>query len=373
MFPFFDVYNSCFPGKRQRDDSFASFSLRQAGRYMADFRKYSDKYPFRMRSETPDIAIELSMQPWRSFGVDGVIMFSDILTPLPAMGVEFDVVKGKGPVIAKPIRTTADVAAVTPIGDIGARLPFVGETLRALRAETSGKSTLLGFVGAPWTLAAYAMEGGASKLCLNTKSMMMGEPALFRQLMDTLADNIGEYMCYQADNGAQMIQVFESWAHQLTPYQFEAFARPYADRAMATFKARHPDVPVVYFANGGSGYLEQQRGMAADVVALDQFCDMATARRRLGKDVLVSGNVDPLLLLGPEEGIGSAVRDCIAAAGGHGLVLNLGHGVLQQTPERAVAAFVETCKSVRLDGSDGSGAAAAGQQQSPVAAAAGAR
>ena len=143
--------------------------MRQAGRYMADFRKYSEKYPFRQRSETPEIAIELSLQPWRTFGVDGVIMFSDILTPLPAMGVDFTIVEGKGPKIINPVREKKDVDAIRPLQDVDSQVPFLGPILKSLRKETEGKTSLIGFIGAPWTLAAYSVEGGHSKLCAKMK------------------------------------------------------------------------------------------------------------------------------------------------------------------------------------------------------------
>ena len=147
--------------------------MRQAGRYMASFREYSENYEFRMRSETPDIAIELSLQPWKAFGVDGVIMFSDILTPLPAMGIEFDVIRGKGPVISSPLRTMADVAALTPLEDPLSKLPFINTILGDLKKETApAGQTLVGFVGSPFTLVAYSVEGSANRHCINTKKMM---------------------------------------------------------------------------------------------------------------------------------------------------------------------------------------------------------
>jgi len=324
--------------------------MRQAGRYMADFRKFSDKIPFRDRSENPDIAIELSLQCWDAFGMDGVIMFSDILTPLPAFGVEWNVVKGKGPVISKPVRTKADIDAITPIGDIDARLGFVGKTLRALREKTEGKATLLGFIGAPWTLAAYATEGGSSKHCMIIKKMMMSEPALFHNYLSKLAVDMGHYACYQIENGAQVIQVFESWAHHLSPVFFETFAKPYADITMGIIKERYPNTPVIYFANGGSSYLELQRDMKADMICVDWSVDMKQARDVLGWNVPVSGNVDPMILLGSEQDISSAVKNCIEKAGGPGNchILNLGHGVVQETPENSVRIFVETAKSIRI-------------------------
>lgn len=345
--------------------------MRQAGRYMADFRAYSDKYPFRYRSETPEIATELSLQCWKKFGLDAVIFFSDILTPLPAVGVEFDVIKGKGPVIAEPLRGRARVEAVVEKClqfDPATQLPFTGATLSALRKETEGKTTLVGFVGAPWTLAAYAAEGGSTKHALHIKAMMRDDPELAHLLFSHLADMLGQYACYQVESGAQMIQVFESWAHQMNPADFETFAKPYAARVASWVKAAHPDVPVLFFANGGSGYLETQRslirgapGAAAasgagaaglfDAVSLDWSCTMSGAREVFGDDVVLQGNVDPTILLGPDAGIDAAVAECIASAGGPGNrhILNLGHGVLQPTPEEAVARFVDAAKAIRAD------------------------
>lgn len=322
--------------------------MRQAGRYMKDFRAYSDKYPFRQRSETPEMATELSLQCWRAFGMDGVIMFSDILTPLPAMGIEFDMVKGKGPVISNPPRSPEAVAALKPLEDPARSLPFVGETLKNLRSETEGRATLIGFVGSPFTLAAYSVNGMADKSCIETKKMMFHAPELLHALLDHLATAIGDYACYQVEHGAQVIQYFESWAHHLTPAQFDVFAKPYANKAMSILKAKHPDVPVIYFANGGSSYLELQTDMACDNLCLDHHVDISVARTILGSKP-VSGNVDPLVLLAPEERIREEVRSNIMAAGGPGKhLLNLGHGVIQGTPESAVAAFVDEAKQFGL-------------------------
>jgi len=322
--------------------------MRQAGRYMADFRKYSDKYPFRQRSETPEIAIELSLQPWRTFGVDGVIMFSDILTPLPALGVEFDVVKGTGPVIGSPLRSMADVLAMTPLEDPDSKLPFIRTILSSLRAETEGRTSLLGFVGSPFTLVAYAVEGQANRHCIHSKKMMQQNPEVLHAALERVSVAIGEYACHQIECGAQLVQFFESWAHHLGPSQFSEFAKPYADRAMRYVRERHPDVPIVYFANGGSSYLEQQRDMACDVLSLDWAVDMSAAREILGAERAVQGNIDPTVLFGSETQITAAVRECVRKAGGRGHILNLGHGVMQGTPEESVAAFVQAAKEAPL-------------------------
>ena len=322
--------------------------MRQAGRYMAAFREYSTKIEFRERSETPEIATELSLQPWRAFGVDGVVMFSDILTPLPAMGVEFDVVRGTGPIIPQPLRTAQDVAALTPIDDFDSKLPFIRSILGNLRRETEGASTLIGFVGSPFTLVAYAVEGQANRHCIHTKKMMTAAPEVLHTALDHFATQIGLYACHQIECGAQCVQFFESWAHHIGAGQFDEFAKPYADKAMAIVKEKYPDVPVVYYANGGSPYLENQKDMVADMITLDWATDMGMARQRLGEGRRVQGNVDPTVLFGSAEQIADAVIANIEAAGGKGKhLLNLGHGVLQGTPEESVQAFVDAAKNYR--------------------------
>ena len=332
--------------------------MRQAGRYMADFREYSTKFPFRERSETPSMATELSLQCHRAYGMDGIIMFSDILTPLPTLGIDFDVVRGKGPQIYTEVRTEEDVAKMGDPSEIDfdVKLPFIREILGTLSKEAAEANTsLIGFVGAPFTLGAYTIEGKSSKDCLTTKKMMMadetGENKALSQYCDKLAVMIGNYGCHQIECGAQVIQVFESWAHQLTPKAFEQFAKPAAQKAIKIMKDKHPDVPVIYFANGGSSFLELQRDMVCDMIAVDWSVDMATAREILGPDIAISGNVDPTVLFGTKEQIEEAVRDCIDKAGGPGKhLLNLGHGVMQGTPEEAVGWLVDECK--RYKGKD---------------------
>eukprot|EP00281_Chroomonas_sp_CCMP1168_P013279 CAMPEP_0206285132 /NCGR_PEP_ID=MMETSP0047_2-20121206/41149_1 /ASSEMBLY_ACC=CAM_ASM_000192 /TAXON_ID=195065 /ORGANISM="Chroomonas mesostigmatica_cf, Strain CCMP1168" /LENGTH=402 /DNA_ID=CAMNT_0053715641 /DNA_START=71 /DNA_END=1279 /DNA_ORIENTATION=- len=336
--------------KGEKADRTPVWLMRQAGRYMKEFKAYSNKYPFRVRSETPEIAIELSMQPFRAFGTDGVIMFSDILTPLPSMGIEFDVIKGTGPVIPTPIRSMDQVERLTPIDDPDKTTPFLRTILETLRKETEGKATLLGFVGSPFTLAAYAVEGKANKNCFETKKMMYNDPAVMHAFLDHISDNIANYAIHQINCGAQVVQLFESWAHHLGPMDFEVFAKPYAQKAIAKIKAAHPDTPIIYFANGGSSYLERQRDMKSDMIGIDWEVDMKVARETLGQDVPICGNVDPLVLMGPHEKIRQSVRDCITAAGGHTHILNLGHGVIEATPEEAVGVFVDEAKQFKYSG-----------------------
>ena len=317
--------------------------MRQAGRYMKDFRVFSEKYGFRERSETPEIAIELSLQPWRSFGVDGVIMFSDILTPLPAMGVDFVIIPNKGPKIASPIRTKADIDNIKPLHDVGKQVPFLGKILSSLRKETEGKTSLIGFIGAPWTLAAYSVEGGHSKLCQNFKRMCLEQPALAHEFLSKYADSLCLYASHQIDSGAQVLQIFESWAHHLSEEQWITFAKPYAARISSYLKQKHPEVPVVYFANGGSVYLQQQLDLPVDGLSIDWKISMQSARRVAGPNKVLAGNVDPMVLYGSEGDIRAAVKECIRQ-GGSRHVLNLGHGVEKDTDEEKVAIFVDEAR-----------------------------
>ncbi|KAL4458033.1 hypothetical protein ABPG75_012898 [Micractinium tetrahymenae] len=319
--------------------------MRQAGRYMAAFREYSDRIPFRERSETASIAIELSLQPWHAFKPDGVIMFSDILTPLPALGIEFDVIKGKGPRIDNPISSMEQVRALAPMDDPLSKLPFVHETLSTLRAELRGTpATLLGFIGTPWTLAAYSVEGKAERNCRRTKTMMYNNPEVLHALLDHLTDALIAYCGYQIEAGAQVIQLFDSWAHHLSPEQFAEFSLPYAERIIAAVRAKYPQVPLIFHANGGSGKHAQLAQCTADVIGLDWECSMAGARQAIGSQRTLQGNVDPMILFGTEQAIREAVTRSLVEAGPRHHILNVGHGVIEGTPEESVGLFCELAR-----------------------------
>lgn len=318
--------------------------MRQAGRYMKAYRDLRQKYPsFRQRSETPDIAVEISLQPFHAFKPDGVIMFSDILTPLPGMGISFDIVESKGPVFEQPIRTQAQIEALTQL-DPEASLPFVRQILTMLRQEVGEQSTVLGFVGAPWTLAAYAIEGKSSKDYAIIKRMAFLQPELLHQFLEKLADAIAIYVRYQIDSGAQVVQLFDSWAGQLTPQDYKTFALPYQQRVVQRVKATHPDTPLILYVNGSAGILELMAQSGVDIVSVDWTVDLGVARQRLGASVGVQGNLDPCVLFGSRELIRDRILDTVQKAGNQGHIFNLGHGVLQNTPEENVAFFFETVK-----------------------------
>jgi uroporphyrinogen decarboxylase len=320
--------------------------MRQAGRYMKAYRDLREKYPsFRDRSEIPEVAIEVSLQPWRAFQPDGVILFSDIVTPLPGLGIDMDIAEGKGPIIHSPIRTQEQVDNLRPLNP-DESVPFIRTILSALRSEVGNKSTVLGFVGAPWTLAAYAVEGKGSKTYSVIKNMAFSDPTTLHQLLGKLTEAIATYVRYQIDCGAQVVQMFDSWAGQLCPQDYDTFALPYQKRVFELVKQTHPDTPLILLVSGSAGVLERMGESGADIVTVDWTVDMASARQRLGKHMKVQGNLDPGVLFGSKEFIHSRILDTVRKAGNWGHILNLGHGVLPSTPEENVAFFFETAKQL---------------------------
>ncbi|MBU6229528.1 MAG: uroporphyrinogen decarboxylase [Cyanobacteria bacterium REEB459] len=320
--------------------------MRQAGRYMKVYRDLRDRYPsFRERSENPDLAIEISLQPWRAFRPDGVIMFSDILTPLPGMGIPFDIVESQGPIIAPAIRTQAQIDAVHSL-DPETSLPYIRTILQTLRQEVGNEAAVLGFVGSPWTLAAYAVEGKTSKNYTHIKGMAFSEPAMLHSLLAKLADNIATYVRYQIDCGAQVVQLFDSWAGQLSPIDYRSFALPYQQRVVQQVKQTHPDTPLILYISGSAGIFDLMGTSGVDIVSVDWTMDMAEARRRLGPHLAVQGNIDPAVLFGSKQLIRDRLVDTIKKAGNRGHILNLGHGILPGTPEENAAYFFETAKQI---------------------------
>jgi len=324
--------------------------MRQAGRYMKSYQELCKKYPsFRERSEIPELSIEISLQPWKVFRPDGVILFSDILTPLEGMNINFDFIQGKGPVIDDPIRTMAQVEKVTRLSPKDA-VPFVGQTLEALSKEIGNESTLLGFCGAPYTLASYIVEGGSSKNYTNIKKLAFNQPEVLHALLGKLAEGMIDYLAYQAESGAQVVQIFDSWASHLSPVDFEVFSLPYIKQIVSGVKAKHPDLPIILYISGGAGILERMADTGVDIVSLDTAIDITDARKRINDKTGIQGNIDPCLILaGNKEAITKRVHSTIMQAKGTKHILNLGHGVLPGTSEENVGHFFETAKNFRFD------------------------
>ncbi|KAL3821253.1 hypothetical protein ACJIZ3_007158 [Penstemon smallii] len=325
-----------------------AWMMRQAGRYMAVYRKLAEKHPsFRERSETTDLIVQISLQPWEAFHPDGVIIFSDILTPLPAFGVPFDIEEIRGPVIQSPIRTQEDLKALHPI-DLE-KLQFVGDSLRILRNEVGNQAAVLGFVGAPWTIATYIVEGGTTRTYTTIKSMCHKEPHLLRALLSHLAKAIAEYIIFQVESGAHCIQIFDSWGGQLPPVMWDQWSKPYIEEIVRVVKEKCPQTPLVLYINGNGGFLERMKTTGVDVIGLDWTVDMADGRKRLGTDTSIQGNVDPAYLFSPLPALTNEIKRVVKCAGTKGHILNLGHGVLVGTPEEAVAHFFDVARSLKFD------------------------
>ena len=320
--------------------------MRQAGRYMKVYRDLRDKHPsFRERSENPDLSYQISMQPFEAFKPDGVILFSDILTPLPGMGIDFDIVESKGPLINEPIRNLDQVKSLNKLVPQES-MSFVGEVLSRLRNSVGNEAAVLGFVGAPWTLAAYVVEGKSSKNYAVIKAMAFQEPQLLHQLLDHLAQSIAIYLRYQIDSGAQVVQMFDSWAGQLSPIDYDTFAAPYQRKVVDLVKETHPDTPMILYISGSAGVLERMGRTGVDIVSLDWTVDMAEGCNRLPSGIGVQGNVDPGLLFGSPEGIRSRIIDTVKKAKGRRHIINLGHGILPGTPENNARVFFEDSKRI---------------------------
>ncbi len=311
--------------------------MRQAGRYMKAFRDIRAKHSLLTVCKTPELAAEVTMQPIERFNFDAAIIFADILLPLEPMGLNLEFVKGEGPVIYNPIRDKAGVEAlrpVTPEEDLG----YVMEALRTVRKEL--KVPLIGFAGAPFTLASYMIEGGSSRNYLLAKTMMYSEPDLWDVLMKKLTRVLIDYLSAQVAAGAQVLQIFDSWIGALSPEDYRHSVFPHMRQLFSELKKL--EVPLIHFGTGTSMLLELQKEAGGDVIGLDWRINLDEGWRRLGNDVAVQGNLDPVLLFSPIPEIEKRVDDILRRAGNRpGHIFNLGHGILPETPIEHVEAVIE--------------------------------
>jgi uroporphyrinogen decarboxylase len=313
--------------------------MRQAGRYLPEYRAIRERLSFIEMCRRPEVAAEVTLQPLARFELDAAIIFADILLPLEGMGIGFHFAAGEGPVIGRPVRGAADLDSLR-VGDPQADVPFVLDALRLVSRELDGKVPLIGFAGAPFTLASYVIEGGHSRHYAEVKKLMYGEPATFARLMELLADTVIAYLLAQLAAGAQVLQLFDSWVGALGPYDYERFAAPYSRKVLDAVSGR--GAPVIHFANGASAMLPQVRAAGGDVIGLDWRIDLDRARDELGEGVAVQGNLDPVVLLGPVAQVEERAADVLGRADGlPGHIFNLGHGLLPQTPPDTVARLVE--------------------------------
>ncbi|MFC4531871.1 uroporphyrinogen decarboxylase [Sphaerisporangium dianthi] len=311
--------------------------MRQAGRSLPEYRAVRAEVPMLTACATPDLIVEITMQPVRRYGVDAAIFFSDIVVPLKAIGVDLDIQPGVGPVVADPIRDAAAVAALRDLspGDV----PYVTEAIGALTKEL-GSTPLIGFAGAPFTLASYLIEGGPSKNHDHTKAMMYGEPALWHALMDRLTEITLAYLRLQVDAGASAVQLFDSWVGAVAPDDYREFVLPYAGRIFAGLADL--DVPRIHFGVGTGELLALLGEAGADVVGVDWRVPLDEAARRVGEGKALQGNLDPAVLFAPFEVVERRALDVLArgrAAEGH--VFNLGHGVPPTTDPDQLARLTD--------------------------------
>ena len=312
--------------------------MRQAGRYMPEYRLIREKYSLLEICYQPELAAEVTLQPVRALGVDAAILFADILLPVIPLGLGLEFAKGEGPVIGKPVRTMEDVAAMRPVHaetDLG----YVLEAIRILRGELNG-TPLIGFCGAPFTVASYMIEGGSSREFLKTKMMMYSAPETWHALMEKLSGVLSEYLVAQIRAGAQAVQVFDSWVGTLSPQDYENFVLPYSQRVLAA--ARAQNVPVIHFGTNTTTLLPLMKRAGGDVIGLDWRIPLDDGWALLGGDIAVQGNLDPAVLFAPLSEIKTRVHDILRRADGRpGHIFNLGHGILQHTPVENVKAIVE--------------------------------
>ena len=312
--------------------------MRQAGRYLPEYRAIRARVPFLELCRTPEVAAEVTLLPVERLGVDAAILFADILLITESLELGLAYSRGDGPVIRHPVRSAAEVARL-PERDPYETLPFVFETVRRARAALAGRVPLIGFAGAPFTVASYLVEGGASRHFLETKRLMYGDPGAWHALLGLLARTTGRYLAGQVGAGAEAVQLFDSWVGALAPEDYRRFVLPHT---RAVIQAVPAGVPVIHFGTGTAGLLEAMRDAGGDVVGLDWRVDLGAAWARLGPGVGVQGNLDPAALLAPLGAIRQRVATVLAQADGRsGHIFNLGHGVLPETPVDHVRVMVD--------------------------------
>jgi uroporphyrinogen decarboxylase len=324
--------------RRERTPYTPVWLMRQAGRYMEEYRKLRAQYDFLELCKKSDLAAEIAVTPVERLGVDAAIVFADILLLLEPMGVGLEYTKDGGPVIHHPVSSRTHVEQLLEF-DPEEALPFVFEAVRKTCTALDGKVPLIGFAGAPFTLASYLVEGGSSRNYLKTKKLIYSNPGAWRGLMERLASLTAKYLNAQIAAGAGAVQLFDSWAGCLSPDDYERFVLPYT---RTTIKGLTPGIPVIHFSTGTGGFLKSVRAAGGDVIGVDWRVNLDAAWNKLGHDVGIQGNLDPAALLASPKDIRRRVAEILTRAGGKpGHIFNLGHGVLPETPVENVIAMVE--------------------------------
>jgi uroporphyrinogen decarboxylase len=326
---------------RDEVDATPVWLMRQAGRYMEEYMALRSKYGFMELVQTPELACEITLQPINAFELDAAIIFADILPVLDGMGLNIEFVKGDGPVVHNPINESVDIEALAtpPATEI---LDFTLNAIQLTRHELDGVVPLIGFSGAPFTLASYAIEGGGSKTHQKTKALMYGDPKHWHMLLEKLSHVIADYMCQQVYAGAQALQLFDSWAGSLSPADYREYVLPHVEYIVNHVKDEVPQVPLIFFGTGTGGMLEMFAQTRVDVIGVDWRTDLDVAWGRIGFDRAVQGNLDPVTLFAPIPEIEKQAARVLDSVKGHpGHIFNLGHGIHKETDVAHVRALVD--------------------------------
>ena len=328
--------------RREATDLTPVWFMRQAGRYMPEYRAVRSKVSFLELCHDPGLATEVTVTAAEILDVDAAILFADILLILQPMGFDLEFTKGEGPHIHNPVRVAVDVDRVEPLTD-PAPLGFVLEAVRLIRAALKTSTPLIGFAGAPFTLACYAIEGGGSRHYEKAKTFMYQDPGAWNALLERLVDATALYLNAQVRAGAQALQLFDSWVGNLSPHDYERFVQPHMRRLFAKLD---PTVPTIHFGTDTGALLELQRDAGGAVIGLDWRVDLDQAWNRLGSSVGVQGNLDPVVLFAPCSEVQRQTHRVLdQAAGRPGHIFNLGHGILPHTPVDNVRAVVDAVRS----------------------------
>lgn len=330
----------------RQPDATPAWFMRQAGRCLAEYRELRKRYDILTMAKTPELCAQVTLMPVKEFGVDAAVLYADIMLPLEGMGVSLEIEPDVGPIIHNPVRTMQDVDALRII-DPEEATPFVMEAIRLVRRELEGKQAVIGFSGAPFTLACYLIEGRPSRDYAIAKSLMYGQPETWHALMNKLTEVVSRYLVAQVSAGADVVQLFDSWVGALSPSVYKRFVQPYSKRIFDAVK--QTSTPSIHFGTGTASLLELMTEAGGDVISIDWRMDLDTAWTRIGYDRGIQGNLDPTLLLTPWNVIEEGMHDVLRrAANRPGHIFNLGHGVLAPTPpeilRRLVDAVHETTK-----------------------------
>lgn len=318
--------------------------MRQAGRYLPEYRDLRNRFPnFLSFVKNPEAAAEATLQPVKRFDLDAAILFSDILVTLPCMGFDLKFVPGKGPAIENPIRSISDVQNLHDV-DLEKSLDYTAKAIRLVRKNLSESKALLGFVGGPLTIASYAIEGGSSKDLHRTKALFYNDPQTYKLFLERIAHVTGEYLAFQANAGADALVIMDSWAGHLSPADYGKMAKPFTEKVIAIARTR-TDAPIIHYANGAAHLVQAFAELNADVIGVDHRSELKALFAKFPKKIF-QGNLDPALLFALPEEIRLRTEEILEAAKGRSHIMNLGHGVLPETPLEGVRAFIDAVRGV---------------------------